>query len=192
MTRTRMRAKQLRSACGCSSSLVGGERHVAPLATKVDGPPLAVVTSAPDFASSLPGAVPVEWLSFKERGGVRPTGKIDPDVQRLAQVFGEVGLAREDWAIVVGDPTRLWGEEGRIAWVLRFLGHEKVSVVDGGWAAWTAKDLPTQRGRIELPPTKYEATARPEVRAQMEEVRGWVDDGRVWNRVLVDVRSDEE
>ena len=60
MTRTRMRAKQLRNACGCSSSLVGGERHVAPLATKVDGPPLAVVTSAPDFASSLPGAVPVE------------------------------------------------------------------------------------------------------------------------------------
>ena len=39
---------------------MGGERHVAPLATKVDGPPLAVVTSAPDFASSLPGAVPVE------------------------------------------------------------------------------------------------------------------------------------
>lgn len=31
-------------------------------------------------------------------------------------------------------------------WMLRWMGHERVAVLDGGWQAWTAAGLPTETG----------------------------------------------
>lgn len=31
-------------------------------------------------------------------------------------------------------------------WMLRWMGHERVAVLDGGWQAWTAAGLPTEAG----------------------------------------------
>jgi len=136
--------------------------------------------------------VQLDWTTFSERDGFRPTGTLDPDVGRLAEALGELGLSASDWAIVMGDPSQLWGEEGRVAWMLTFLGHDKVSVIDGGWTAWQAAGGPRQRGRIRRPAAVYEARVRPGVRASMADVRGWVDDDRSWRRVIVDTRSVDE
>jgi thiosulfate/3-mercaptopyruvate sulfurtransferase len=68
-----------------------------------------------------------------------------PPVDQIAQKFSSWGLdsnvqvvAYDDWP-QVGLPVaaRLW-------WMLRWLGHENVAVLDGGWIKWIADRLPTQ------------------------------------------------
>lgn len=64
----------------------------------------------------LPDAAAFEKL-LRTRG-------VDNDHQVIVYDHGHGGIA-----------ARLW-------WMLRWLGHEAVAVLDGGWAAWIADDLP--------------------------------------------------
>jgi thiosulfate/3-mercaptopyruvate sulfurtransferase len=65
-----------------------------------------------------------------------------PELTRLRTWLGEHGV-NPDTQVVVYDDTggtmavRLW-------WLLRWLGHERVAVLDGGWQAWTQAGLPLQ------------------------------------------------
>ncbi len=49
-------------------------------------------------------------------------------------------VAYDDWTPISGAvAARFW-------WMLRWLGHERVAVLDGGWQAWIAEGLPTRSG----------------------------------------------
>ena len=65
-----------------------------------------------------------------------------PDPDRLCDWLGRHGITPETQVVAYDDSggtmaVRLW-------WLLRWLGHTHVAVVDGGWQAWTAADLPLQ------------------------------------------------
>ena len=140
----------------------------------------------------VPGAVNLEWTDLRERGGGLMTGRLDDDADYLGEVVGGRGISPEHWVIVLGDPSVQWGEEARVAWVLRYLGHERVSLLDGGMTAWNAAELPTQRGRIELPAEVYEPRVDDSVLARKADVRRISDDADNWQTVLVDVRTGGE
>ena len=65
-----------------------------------------------------------------------------PDARRMAQRFSEWGVG-EGARVVVYDAA-----SGAIAarawWLLRWLGHRRVAVLDGGIDAWIAADLPLE------------------------------------------------
>jgi len=84
------------------------------------------------------------------------------------------------------------GEDGRIAWVLLWLGQEKLSVLDGGYPAWKASGEEVQKGVLEKPPESFEASVRPELLATKEDVVDMA--GRVgeWQAVLLDSRGADE
>jgi len=141
----------------------------------------------------VPGAVHLDWTELRDPAEGRLTGKLDADFEVLGALLGERGLSPDKWAIVMGDPLQHWGEEGRIAWTLVHLGASQVSVVDGGWTAWKAAGLPSQRGKLELPATTWPVTPREEVLARKGDVSrfsGKAHDD--WRYVLVDVRSSDE
>jgi len=59
-----------------------------------------------------------------------------PPVARLCRVFGAMGIDAETPVVAYDDQggmvaARLW-------WMLRYLGHPAVRVLDGGWQAWVA------------------------------------------------------
>jgi len=59
-----------------------------------------------------------------------------PDPGKFAQRLGELGISNASQVVAYdasGGPyaARLW-------WMLRWLGHETVAVLDGGWNAWLA------------------------------------------------------
>ncbi|MGH3148140.1 MAG: sulfurtransferase [Rubrobacter sp.] len=104
----------------------------------------------------VPGAVYVDW-----------TGDItDPDdpvavqiapPERFAALMGTLGIG-DDTHVVVYDhaggqfATRLW-------WALTYYGHDRVSVLDGGWEKWTSEGRTTTDGIPEPEPAVF--TPRP-------------------------------
>ncbi|MGI8485525.1 MAG: sulfurtransferase [Thermomicrobiales bacterium] len=90
-------------------------------------------------AGHIPGAMYVDWT----------TDIVDPDAEVKAQIAPPDLFARRMEAIGVGDDTdvvivdhagghlatRLW-------WALRYYGHDKVAILDGGYQAWNALGLP--------------------------------------------------
>lgn len=76
-----------------------------------------------------------------------------PDVDAFCDWLGRCGVtpATQVVAYDAGDgafAARLW-------WLLQVLGHRDVAVLDGGWARWSALDLPTDCASPAVSPTTY-------------------------------------
>ena len=158
-------------------------------------PDVAFIDTRPQKAyvkGHAPGAVHADWTEFRDESATLMTGKLDADLDRLAALFASKGVGKDSWAVVFGDPLTLWGEEGRIAWTLKYLGATKVSIVDGGWSAWTDSGLPTQRGMVVRDPAQFEATVVDKYIARKQQVVAWSNDRENWDTVLVDVREPGE
>jgi thiosulfate/3-mercaptopyruvate sulfurtransferase len=74
-----------------------------------------------------------------------------PDPDRLCDWLGGRGVSRDTQVVVYDDTggtmaVRLW-------WLLRWLGHDRVAMLDGGWQAWLQAGLPVQTS----PPGAVEA-----------------------------------
>ena len=59
-----------------------------------------------------------------------------PAPEKLAARLGEVGIGPQTQVVVYDDAQGMIA--GRLWWLLRWLGHEKVAVLDGGLQAWQA------------------------------------------------------
>ena len=65
-----------------------------------------------------------------------------PETARLCNWLGRHGVTHDTQVVVYDDSggtmaVRLW-------WLLRWLGHDRVAVLDGGWQAWVQAGLPLQ------------------------------------------------
>ncbi len=59
-----------------------------------------------------------------------------PDPQRIAEWLGQCGVSSETEVIVYDDCNGALA--GRLWWMLRWLGHERVALLEGGMQAWQA------------------------------------------------------
>lgn len=85
-------------------------------------------------AGPLPNAVPVLWQDLSEPN--LPTkGRLLANPAELNKKLQSLGISGKRAIVVVGDPLKGWGEDGRIAWTLRTLGHGKVVIANGGLPA---------------------------------------------------------
>ena len=130
----------------------------------------------------VPGAValPVHaWL--KDAADDRYV--IGPDA--FAEVMSALGVEDGITVVIYDDDenamlaTRLW-------WVLAYYGHEKASVLNGGWRRWVAEKRPIAFGE-EPPPERAQFAPRPneELIARLTDVRSRVEGG---DAQVLDVR----
>ena len=92
-------------------------------------------------AGHVPGAIHLDLdldLSGTRNGrnGRHPL----PDPLDLAAHLGLAGIGDADRVVVYDDAGGAFA--ARLWWMLRWLGHQAVSVLDGGWQAWTVAGLP--------------------------------------------------
>jgi thiosulfate/3-mercaptopyruvate sulfurtransferase len=84
-----------------------------------------------------------------------------PSPEHLASVFSRWGI-QEGIEVVAYDAgadffaARLW-------WSLRYLGHARVRVLEGGWTAWLAEGLPTAAGEERRPAQRFLPRPRPDM-----------------------------
>ena len=73
-----------------------------------------------------------------------------PDPEKLARRLGEIGVGPQTQVVVYDDAQAMIA--GRMWWLLRWLGHEQVAVLDGGLQAWNAsKGALTQQVPVARP-----------------------------------------
>lgn len=67
-----------------------------------------------------------------------------PSPQALEALFVRLGI--EDRTQVVAYDAAGGSIAARLWWLLRYMGHDKVAVLDGGWQRWIAMDYPVTAG----------------------------------------------
>ncbi len=86
------------------------------------------------LAGTLPGSHVVAWQDFSQSQAPH-RGKLILQDQILTEKLQSLGVFKNQPVVVVGDPKTGWGEDGRIVWMLRTLGHDQAVLVDGGYPA---------------------------------------------------------
>jgi thiosulfate/3-mercaptopyruvate sulfurtransferase len=129
----------------------------ATLAKHLDDPSFVIFDcrhdlAKPDWGSEVYGASHIPGARFahldKNLSGPK-TGKNGrhplPDSQSFARWLAQMG-ASNDTQIIGYDSTG--GTYGaRLWWMVRWLGHERVAVLDGGWDAWIKSGLPVTHAK---------------------------------------------
>jgi len=82
-----------------------------------------------------------------------------PQVAQLEAAFGRHGIGTNSRVVLYSIGTAMWAT--RFWWMLRSLGFENVSVLDGGLDHWTADGRPVETGPAKgYPPTAFTAKQR--------------------------------
>lgn len=92
-------------------------------------------------AAHIPGATFMDLdsqLSAASGDGRHPL----PDRGAMADNLGRAGIGNEHHVVVYD--TGGGGVAARLWWLLRWLGHTEVSILDGGWGAWKRGGYPTE------------------------------------------------
>lgn len=109
-----------------------------------------------------------------------------PDPATLAARLGACGIGAETHVVVYDDAANMFA--GRLWWLLRWLGHPQVQVLDGGLPAWLTAGYPlTDEGVTPIPAT-FPLHLRPELLAPLAEMRTRYNDPAL---TLVDARARE-
>jgi thiosulfate/3-mercaptopyruvate sulfurtransferase len=109
-----------------------------------------------------------------------------PDVDLISERFGSWGIDSQTQVVVYDDSGGMFAV--RLWWMLRWLGHESVAVLDGGYPAWVEAGYPVNNV-IPSPVTK---TFSPKLQSEMlvtaeDVLRNFGDPGYL----LIDSRGPE-
>lgn len=119
----------------------------------------------------IPGALysayPGIWRT--DRDGV--TGVV-PSVEKLEASLSELGVSEDKTVVIVpaGTTSLDFGAAARIYWTFKYLGHDKVSILDGGHAAWAAAGGALESGWVVPEGDLFEARLQEELNISTAEV----------------------
>lgn len=138
-------------------------------------------------AGHIPGAV-YAHLDRDLSSPITPaTGRHPlPDPERFAATLSGWGVSSTTQVIAYDADNGMYAS--RLWWLLRWVGHRSVAVLDGGFKAWTAERLPTGTEIPARSPSQF--TARPNREL-------WLDAQQVQERLqqpdwrLLDARAPE-
>jgi thiosulfate/3-mercaptopyruvate sulfurtransferase len=160
------------------------------LRSRRNDPGIALIALMPpdEFAAGhIPRSAQIDWpdLEIIDTSEAAITEWRDAMAWRL----GTLGIAPET-TVVTYDGGTLFAT--RPWWVLRYLGHQDVRVLNGGLAAWAATGGEVVADAVRATPAAaggYRGAPQPEVLAALTEVQASLDDPNV---VIIDARTPEE
>ena len=91
-----------------------------------------------------------------------------PTPETLASTLGRLGIDASSQVVVYDQDTGMYAS--RLWWMLRWLGHDAVAVLDGGYAAWTNAGHACVPGAEAPTPRTFIAAPRPDRLLTVDEV----------------------
>jgi thiosulfate/3-mercaptopyruvate sulfurtransferase len=90
-----------------------------------------------------------------------------PSTRIMNATFGAWGIDSSKQVIAYDDGGTGSGS-ARLWWMLRYMDHNAVAVLDGGWQAWQAEGRPVEEGMQIRPPTTFEGEPRTEMQVEAD------------------------
>jgi len=154
----------------------------ADLAAWLERAEVVPVDVRPPFAFNqghIPGAVNFPaFLLGSASDGV-------PDVEAVARHLGAQGITRDVRVVAYDDGAS--PAAARLLWVLSYMRHPFLVLLDGGISHWTRSERPTEAGSVRREATDYDIVETDDsVLARLDAVRAALDDPGV---VILDVRD---
>lgn len=142
-----------------------------------------------DYARAhIPGAVYADLnhdLSAPVQPGV--TGRHPlPDVAAFAARLSAWGIGKGVQVVVYDDSAGMVA--GRLWWLLRFVGHDAVALLDGDWRAWTREGRPVSADAAVPVPRLFHPHLHPELVADSAEIAAALPSRAL---ALLDARTQE-
>jgi thiosulfate/3-mercaptopyruvate sulfurtransferase len=109
-----------------------------------------------------------------------------PSIDDMAARFSQWGI--DSQTQVVAYDSRGGGFAARIWWALRYLGHDTVAILEGGFPAWGHAGYPTESGKENRSPAQFKARVRPEMRIDIDDLHTNLDE---FSGRLIDSRAPE-
>lgn len=134
----------------------------------------------------IPGAVHTDY----DKAGWRVTRKdipfMLPTLPELEKLVGELGIDEDKTVVVVpaGVHATDFGSAARVYWTLKYLGHEKVAILDGGFAAWKSERNKIETGERRPSPTIFTAAINKKLLTEVTDLETL--DGQA---TLIDARA---
>jgi thiosulfate/3-mercaptopyruvate sulfurtransferase len=183
------------------TTLVGAKE----LAAHLDDPSLRIVDARFVLAGAAPDAGEAAWREAHLPGasyvhldrdlsdhrkpashGRHPM----PEAADFVELLSRLGIGPEQQVVAydAGDGAMA---AARFWWLLKLLGHERVAVLDGGYAHWTKLGLPVtaEVAPIASSSSRFEPrfddsmiASDEEVAARLDETPGWIIDARAGER----------
>ncbi|MDO8681028.1 MAG: sulfurtransferase [Acidobacteriota bacterium] len=109
-----------------------------------------------------------------------------PPSDEIIRTFSEFGIGPHMQVIAYDADSGMYA--GRLWWMLRWMGHDGVAVLDGGLARWQRDGHPVRGGLETSTPATFRGAPRPGWRLTADDVAAGLDNRA---RLLVDARSNE-
>ena len=168
-----------------SGSAIAAEPLVqaAGVAAEAGNPHVAVVDVRPAAAfqaGHIPGAISADYRTagWTVPGPAGAAAALPP-VERIAATIGALGIADADAVVIVADD---FPAAARVYWTFKVLGHNEVSILDGGWKTWTG---PVESASAPRAPAVFTPHYNAALRAELPEVAAAAAQG---SATLVDAR----
>ncbi|MBA2253037.1 MAG: hypothetical protein H0W13_10110, partial [Nitrospirales bacterium] len=142
------------------------------------------------FGGHIPGAVHSTWHDYSDPNAVAK-GLLNPDLSAIEQKIRALGISQDTDVVIYSNPFDNWGDEGRMFWMLEYLGLDKLRILDGGWVKWVAEKRRYEHGVNSPQPGTFKASPRPDRIAMKDELKQTVKRPHP-EIMLLDARSLEE
>ena len=143
----------------------------------------------------IPGAINTSYAKDgwrAERKSDKVPDMLPEDLGPLSAMIGtKLGIDNDTHVIVVpeGSTPSDVTQATRVYWTFKVLGHDKVSILNGGMSAYTDNEKsPVQTGTLKAAPRTFKASLRKDMVVTMDDVKK----ARAAGKLLVDSRPDDQ
>lgn len=119
----------------------------------------------------------------QKHGGRHPL----PAPEKLAERLAAIGITRGETLVVAYDDSR-FAFAARLWWLLRYLGHNQVALLDGGFSGWQKQSYPVTATLPQPKLGRFIPQLRPEMLVDIQHVKAGKDQPQV---ALIDSREPE-
>ncbi len=88
-------------------------------------------------------------------------------------LMNRLGIGPHTTVVIYDDRGGAWA--ARLWWALRYYGHDRVKMLNGGLSAWHAAGQQLQSEVIEVTPAQFVANVQPQLRVSKEDVLTAID-----------------
>jgi thiosulfate/3-mercaptopyruvate sulfurtransferase len=141
-------------------------RVLVPVSSDLDAD--VMLDISPNATEYIPGAVNINYENF-----LGDDKRLKPAAE-MAKMLGDAGISQDDSVIIYGECQPCGGGPSAatyVYWIMKYLGHENVRLLDGGIDDWVAAKRPTETNPAVLPPKDYTPTIKPQLLATYEFVK---------------------